>query len=81
MQVKKLALAQKGKFAGLIIGKFLDIPCRFKIIPEQLDKIIIKEDLQPEERELFNEIIMNYEVAIAYDWTYYKIINLRIVPL
>ena len=52
--------------------RIADISKGSKITPERIRKLDVRDILQPFEREIFEEIIINKEKAIAFDWTEYK---------
>ena len=57
-----------GKYQTHLIPRFCDIPRGSKITKERLKSLDVGEDLSMEERELFEEMLLNREGAIAFEW-------------
>jgi hypothetical protein len=70
-----------GKYRTYLIPRFYDIPRGLKITKERLKSLDIGEDLSMEERELFKEMLLNREGAIAFEWKDCSKVHEDISPL
>jgi hypothetical protein len=59
---------QEGKYKDHLIPRFCDIPRGSRLTPERVKKLDVGEEITPEERDLFEEMLLNREKAIAFDW-------------
>jgi hypothetical protein len=60
---------QEGRYQDHIIPRFSDIPRQSRLTPERLAALEVGDTLQPAERAMLDEILINREKAIAFDWT------------
>jgi hypothetical protein len=58
---------QEGKYKDHLILRFCDIPHRSQLTPEQLKKLDVREEITREEQEMFGEMLLNREKAIAFE--------------
>jgi len=54
-----------GQYISLLIPKFSTIPRGSRLTPERLNSIIIEENLTPQKKELFTEILYNKKAAFT----------------
>ena len=59
---------QFGKYKDHLIPRFSDIPRGSRLTPERLAKLDVGDEITPEERIFFEEMLLNREKAIAFDW-------------
>lgn len=63
---------QHGRFQHLLLPRFSNLPRGSRLTPERLAKLNVGSTLWPEERALFNEMMLNREGAIAFEWPEYR---------
>lgn len=59
---------QEGKYRDHLIPRFSDIPRGSRLTPERLKKLDVGEEITTEERVFFEEMMLNREKAIAFEW-------------
>jgi ribonuclease HI len=59
---------QVGKYKDHLIPRFCDIPRGSRLTPERLKKLDVGEEITTEERVFFEEMMLNREKAMAFDW-------------
>ena len=59
---------QAGKYREHLIPRFSSLPRGSRITPERLKKLNVGDWLLPDEREMFDEVMVNREEAIGFDW-------------
>ncbi len=58
---------QVGKYQHLLLPRFSAIPCGTQLTSERLASLDVGDMLLPEERVLFNEIMLNQEGVISFE--------------
>jgi reverse transcriptase-like protein/integrase-like protein len=58
----------KGKYCDYLLPRIAEFPRGTRITPERLETLNIGAWLWPEERAMLDELLMNREGAIAFDW-------------
>ena len=67
-KLRETSQEQVGKYREHLIPRFSDIPRGSRLTPERLAKLDVGDEITAEERLLFEEMLLNREKAIAFDW-------------
>ncbi len=59
---------QFGRYQHHLIPRFSDIPRQSRLTPERMKELDIGDMLQPAERELLEEMLINREKVLAFEW-------------
>jgi hypothetical protein len=59
---------QVGKYKDHLIPRFYDIPRGSRLTPKRLKKLDVGEEITTEERVFFEEMMLNREKVITFDW-------------
>jgi hypothetical protein len=77
---EKPAPKNTGKYGDWLIGRFSDLPRGARLTKERAEKLIIGDELTPEERDVLIEALTNREEALAFDWTHCGTIRPEVAP-
>jgi hypothetical protein len=71
-----------GKYGNLggLVGRFSDLPPGSRLTPGRAEKLVIRDELTLEERELLMEVLVNREEALTFDWTHCGTIRPEVAP-
>lgn len=81
LENKPFDLSLPGKYGGHLIQRFLRVRPGSRLTPERVEKMLVGDNVWPEERAFLMELLANREAALSWDFTKIGQVRPEVAPL